>query len=724
MHHYVSFKSQGTSDRPWSSVFGEPSLVLSAEAGVHTFTYTGKSYGGWGYVCPELEDTSFHGVLEYCLQEWRSANNKKPEWTEERKGECGGGPWAMVNTYFWPGTVYATEMPGSTNTFEVGSAGSGHFEAKITAADLVNASRLINAECAGWHLSENPENYALIGVEQGMEGWDGVSVIGGYGANLQLRTEYNSLPPEATTSAASGLEPLQATLNGNVNPKGTSTHYFFQYGQTTSYGLSTSEGSAGSGQAPVGVSTNVTLQPGTVYHYRIVASSEGGTVYGGDQIFTTPGPVEGVTAAATGLLETKATLNGTVNPRGYDAKYYFQYGTSTSYGSSTPEGDAGGGAGAVPESAIITGLEPGIPYHYRLVATSGGITSYGKDETLALTEEVGSRWVVRDVKTWDQWLYYRGSEGAVWELELNSTGWHSSRIGGQMAPNTVPTAVRDPITGTQWVYYQGTNGGIWAMYMEQNVWHLGTSAIGGHAAPGTSPTVMRDQASGDQWVYYQGSEGGIWGMVLTQSGWQVGTSAIGGHAASGTSPVAVRDAPTGDQWVYYQGTNGGIWGMLLTQSGWQVGTSAIGGKAAAGTSPAVMRDAATGDQWIYYQGTSGGIWGMGLTQSGWQVGTSAIGGKAAAGTSPAVMRDPVTWDQWVYYQGSEGGIWGMDLTAETGWQVGISAIGGKAAAGTSPAVMRDPATWDQWVYYQGSEGGIWGMDLTAETGWQVGKEPL
>jgi hypothetical protein len=189
--HYVSLRSQGTNDQPWSNAFGEPSLVLSVEAGVTTFSASGSSYGGWGYICPLLEDTepSFHGVIEYCLQEWRSSHDEAP-WKNERLQECGGGGSAQVNTYFWPGTSYATEMSGSTNTFEVGSAGSGHFEAKITPANLVKAAQLINAGCSGWHLSENPAAYALVGVENGLEGYYGVSAMGGWAANLQLRTEY------------------------------------------------------------------------------------------------------------------------------------------------------------------------------------------------------------------------------------------------------------------------------------------------------------------------------------------------------------------------------------------------------------------------------------------------------------------------------------------------------------------------------------------------------
>jgi hypothetical protein len=189
--HYVSFRSQESKDNPWPEVFGEPSLVISAEAGIHDFSASGSYYGGWGYVCPELEDTepSFHGIIEYCLEEWRSTNNA-PEWKDERKGEC-GADYVEVISYFWPGTSLATEMPGSANTFEVpvGGSGSGHYEARITEANLKNAVELAN-KCAGWHLTTNAKAYALVGVEQGLEGWSGLTALGGWGDNLQLRTEY------------------------------------------------------------------------------------------------------------------------------------------------------------------------------------------------------------------------------------------------------------------------------------------------------------------------------------------------------------------------------------------------------------------------------------------------------------------------------------------------------------------------------------------------------
>lgn len=41
--HYVSLRSQGSNNAPWSSAFGGPSLVVSAEAGIHQFAGAGLS---------------------------------------------------------------------------------------------------------------------------------------------------------------------------------------------------------------------------------------------------------------------------------------------------------------------------------------------------------------------------------------------------------------------------------------------------------------------------------------------------------------------------------------------------------------------------------------------------------------------------------------------------------------------------------------------------------
>ncbi len=100
--------------------------------------------------------------------------------------------------------------------------------------------------------------------------------------------------PTVTTGAATNLEAQSATLEGSVNPNGPDAHYYFEYGPTTSYGtkIPTPPGNdAGFGTTAVPVSAPINgLQPGTIYHYRIVASSWVGTTDGEDHTFTTTAP--------------------------------------------------------------------------------------------------------------------------------------------------------------------------------------------------------------------------------------------------------------------------------------------------------------------------------------------------------------------------------------------------------------------------------------------------
>jgi len=79
-----------------------------------------------------------------------------------------------------------------------------------------------------------------------------------------------------------------ATVNGSVDPNRLATTYRFQYGRTTAYSSSTAPVAVGSGDAAVSVSARLTgLAAGITYHYRIVATSAAGTVYGLDRSFTT-----------------------------------------------------------------------------------------------------------------------------------------------------------------------------------------------------------------------------------------------------------------------------------------------------------------------------------------------------------------------------------------------------------------------------------------------------
>jgi hypothetical protein len=88
-----------------------------------------------------------------------------------------------------------------------------------------------------------------------------------------------------------------------------------------------------------------------------------------------------VTGGAANVAQQTARLTGTVDPNGDTTGYQFQYGTTSAYGSVTPEASLGGD-GKKTVTADIGGLAPATTYHYRLIAhNSKGLTK-GRDRTL------------------------------------------------------------------------------------------------------------------------------------------------------------------------------------------------------------------------------------------------------------------------------------------------------------------------------------------------------
>jgi hypothetical protein len=191
-------------------------------------------------------------------------------------------------------------------------------------------------------------------------------------------------PPAASTGPVSAVGPTSATASGTVNPHGISTSWYVEYGTTTAYGKKTTTRSAGSGTADSQVSATLTgLAPGTTYHYRLVATNTDGTTRGADGIFATSSAPVAVTGSASAVTTTSATLAGTVDPNGRATTWYFEYGTSTGYGSRSPSRSAGSGTAATGVSSPVVSLTPGRLYHYRLVATSDAGTSRGADRTFS-----------------------------------------------------------------------------------------------------------------------------------------------------------------------------------------------------------------------------------------------------------------------------------------------------------------------------------------------------
>jgi hypothetical protein len=100
-----------------------------------------------------------------------------------------------------------------------------------------------------------------------------------------------SAAPGAITRDVVDRTDTAATLRGTVSAYGLQTTYYFEYGRTSDYGARVPAGTslaAGSSREPREVAQGISgLEPGTTYHYRVVATNELGSSVGDDRTFTT-----------------------------------------------------------------------------------------------------------------------------------------------------------------------------------------------------------------------------------------------------------------------------------------------------------------------------------------------------------------------------------------------------------------------------------------------------
>jgi hypothetical protein len=191
-------------------------------------------------------------------------------------------------------------------------------------------------------------------------------------------------PPKTSKASSSGTG---ATLQGTVYPEeGMPTEWWFSYGPYPSQGASgypyKTEVKSTWSEAQLNVSEVISgLSPKTAYYVRLFARIDGETLEGNEEAFGAPPTV--TTGSATAVKEFQADVSGTVDPEGLPTDYWFEYGTTSSYGHSIPiaHADAGSGSSPVAVSETIDRLEPGQTYHVRIVATNVTGTSYGADQT-------------------------------------------------------------------------------------------------------------------------------------------------------------------------------------------------------------------------------------------------------------------------------------------------------------------------------------------------------
>ncbi|HET7416806.1 MAG TPA: hypothetical protein VFJ61_04160 [Solirubrobacterales bacterium] len=190
-----------------------------------------------------------------------------------------------------------------------------------------------------------------------------------------------------TTDPPTNITDTSAQLHGSFDADSHETTYYFEWGSSSAYGQTTSEGTipAGSGRVNVPPKAITGLVSGGTYHYRLVAENSLGVTFGSDVVFKAAEAPLVSNISTRDVLETSAVLLGEINPRYGETSYHFEWGPTAGYGNSVPvpDGQLAGVDKFLPVSAPVEGLTPGVTYHFRLVATNAYGTTASLDQTFS-----------------------------------------------------------------------------------------------------------------------------------------------------------------------------------------------------------------------------------------------------------------------------------------------------------------------------------------------------
>ncbi len=295
-----------------------------------------------------------------------------------------GGPLQGVDQASAVVADSVTELAavGWSNAFFVAPRRLSLFSASDVASSTLDVPASIAAGTVGlaYDGTGSHDIFALMDQELGSLGTPGVQRF--TAADI----------PGVAVGPTSAVGETTAHVTGSVAPgvaSGAATVHF-EYSFAGGTDEVTEDHTVPAGAGETALAEDLThLRPNTTYSVRLRASNDD---FNGDfavvspaATFTTGAVTPGVQiGGVTDRTASAVVLNGHVNPYGAQTTYHFEYGETAAYGSMVPVGDedvAGNGYAFRIASHGISGLEPQMTYHYRLVAHNASGSSATPDAT-------------------------------------------------------------------------------------------------------------------------------------------------------------------------------------------------------------------------------------------------------------------------------------------------------------------------------------------------------
>ena len=310
-------------------------------------TVTISSSGNW---------TAPAGVTSVTVEAWGGGGAGGGATTNPGKGGGGaGGQYARKVLTVTPGSVYAVVVGtgGNGSTGNGASGGDSSFAAtSVVAKGGAGGTGATNGVAGTGSSASGVGDVVYAGGSGSSGSTTGTGGAGGGGAGST-----------GAGGSASGLTGgVGSTIGGGNGGDGLSSRATGNTGNDS--------GGGGGG----GYATSNTDRSG----------GDGGN---GKVVITYAQAPSVTTNAATSITAGGATLNGAVTSNGGSTTVIFEYGLTTSYGSTitATQSPAALDASALAVSAAITGLSQNTTYHFRVKGTNSAGTTSGSDRTFVTT---------------------------------------------------------------------------------------------------------------------------------------------------------------------------------------------------------------------------------------------------------------------------------------------------------------------------------------------------
>jgi len=310
-------------------------------------------------------------------------------------------------------------------------------------------------------------------------------------------------------------------------------------------------------------------------------------------------------------------LQGSANPGGQNTQAWFEWGTTTAYGSTTSPVNLG--SGTIPQTFTATIPAPAVitDYHFRAVCQNASGTFYGEDKTFTTSLGEG-QWkqlplyggliysLVIDPSN-SQTLYAATEGGGIWKSADSGASWAASSgeyLKYERCLVIDPSNTQTLYAGTMWNgIWKSTNGGAgWNLSFYEYANRAICSLVIDPANPqilyaGTVSGICKSSDGGANWV---ASSSGlpnsepnsiVWSLAITPSnsqilyagtqGGEVFKSSDGGTnwvpSSSGLMSGAVYSLnidPSNSQ-TLYAGTSGGVFKSINGGISWTASSNGL-----------------------------------------------------------------------------------------------------------------------------------------------------